>query len=272
MYPLRQRFIECMQARHLAVRTQQAYVRWMVELTRFYHRSPDELSDQELKAFLWSLSLQRHLSTSTCLQAFHALSFFYHEVLAHPFSEQLLPAMKRQQKIPDLLSPRDVAAILRACHQPKYFTVFTVCYGCGTRIGETLQLKVTDIDSELGLIHIRQGKGAKDRLVPLPKRVLAQLRDYWLRARPPTFLFSGHQSDQSLSISSVSKVYQRSKVAAGIVKQGGACFTTCLCDTPVSCGDAHYTVTTYSRSSASEHHLALYPLVTGLSGRPRRGL
>ena len=102
MTPLRQQLLDCMQVRHFSIRTQQAYVRWVYDLAKHTHRSPDTLQDSELKKYLWSLTLDRHLSSSTCAQAFHALNFFYGQVLGRTFSEQLLPPMKRQQKIPEL--------------------------------------------------------------------------------------------------------------------------------------------------------------------------
>ncbi len=221
MFPLRQCMLDNMQVRHYSPQTQVSYVHWVYELSKHYRRAPDTLSDEELKAFLWHLSLERHLSTSSCLQAFHALRFFYREVLKREFRERLLPVMRKQQKIPDLLSPGDVALILRACRKPKYLTFLIVCYGCGTRIGETLNLKLGDIDGELRTIHIRQGKGSKDRLVPLSETVLLQLRRYWQSCRPSGFLFCGQRQNEPLHSSSIRKVYQQCKVVAGVVKQGG---------------------------------------------------
>jgi len=93
-----------MQVRHFSQKTQIAYLRWVNALVKETHQLPDALTDRQLKDYLWSLSLERKLSTSSCLQAFHALNFFYREVLNRTFTERLLPPMKRQQKIPDLLS------------------------------------------------------------------------------------------------------------------------------------------------------------------------
>ena len=88
MTPLRQKLLDCMQVRHFSKQTQISYVRWVRDLVKHTHRSPDELQDSELKDFLWSLSLERHLSSSTCAQAFHALNFFYGQVLGRTFTEQ----------------------------------------------------------------------------------------------------------------------------------------------------------------------------------------
>lgn len=221
MTPLRQQLLDCMQVRHFSMRTQETYVRWVYDLARQTHRSPETLPDSELKKYLWSLSLERHLSSSSCAQAFHALNFFYGQVLGRTFTEQLLPPMKRQQKIPELLSPQEVTRILAACNNMKYRTLLSVCYGSGLRISEVTHLKVRDIDSAQAVIHVHLAKGGKDRRIPLSVTLLQVLRVYWHRFRPFNYLFSRHYGDSALNISSPQKVYYKAKAEAGILKQGG---------------------------------------------------
>jgi integrase/recombinase XerD len=221
MTPLRQQLLDCMQVRHFSIRTQQAYVRWVYDLAKHTHRSPDTLQDHELKKYLWSLTLERNLSSSTCAQAFHALNFFYGQVLGRTFSEQLLPPMKRQQKIPELLSPQEVKRILSACNNIKYRTLLTLCYGCGLRISEVTNLKVKDIDGEQEVIHVHLAKGSKDRRIALSETLLHVLRVYWQRFRPISYLFCRNYDDRALNISSPQKVYYKAKADAGILKQGG---------------------------------------------------
>jgi integrase len=168
-----------MQVRHFSIRTQQAYARWVYDLAKHTHRSPDTLQDSELKKYLWSLTLDRHLSSSTCAQAFHALNFFYGQVLGRTFNEKLLPPMKRQQKIPELLSVPEVKRLINTCHHPKYKMMITLCYGCGLRLNEVCTLKVKDIDGEQTTIHLHQAKGARDRRIPLSESLLHKLRLYW---------------------------------------------------------------------------------------------
>ncbi len=117
MTPLIQQLLDCMQVRHFSLKTQCAYVRWVYDLAKQTHRSPDKLQDSELKKYLWSLTLERNLSSSSCDQAFHVLNFFYGQVLGRTFSEQLIPQMKRQQKIPELLSAAEVGRIIQTCPQ-----------------------------------------------------------------------------------------------------------------------------------------------------------
>lgn len=221
MTPLRKKFLDSMQVRRFSPQTQRAYLYWLCELTRFTHCSPDRLADSDLKTFLWSLSLERNLSTSSCAQAFHAIKFFYHEVLDRSFGERLLPPMKRQQKIPELLSPLEVQQIFSACHKLKYLTIFELCYGCGLRVSEATSIAVQDIDGEQRVLHVHLGKGAKDRRVPLSDTLLKKLRRYWVEYRPRVSMFYGVDRANTLNVSSVQKVYKHSKHQASIGKNGG---------------------------------------------------
>lgn len=221
MASLKKQFIDCMQVRRFSNTTQNAYLRWVNELVRWAHQSPETLSDEQIKNFLWSLSLEKKLSTSTCSQAFHALNFFYKTVLSRTFKERLLPPMKRQQKIPDLLTYQQVRQILSACQRIKYLTIMSLCYGCGLRVSEACSIRVSDIDGAQHTLHVRMAKGAKDRIVALPDSVLQRLRQYWLTCRPVAFMFYGQHRERAINVSSVQKSYQRAKSDAGVVSKGG---------------------------------------------------
>ena len=221
MTPLRQQLLDCMQVRHFSIRTQQTYVRWVYDLAKHTHRSPDTLQDSELKKYLWSLTLERHLSSSTCAQAFHALNFFYGQVLGRTFTEQLLPPMKRQQKIPELLSLSEVKRIIDICHNPKYKMMIMLCCGCGLRLSEVCTLKVKNIAGEQKVIHIQQAKGAKDRCIPVSDSLLHELRLYWQGHHPIIYLFFKSGADQPVHQSSLQKAYYKAKQDAGVLKTGG---------------------------------------------------
>lgn len=128
---------------------------------------------------------------------------------------------KRPQRIAELLTRKEVAAILGACINRKHRMLLTVCYGCGLRVSELLNLKVGDIDGERRLLRIDQGKGAKDRMVEIPQTLLVQLRRYWQLFRPHDWLFPGRKSTIALGISSAQKCYTESKCQAGVDKEGG---------------------------------------------------
>ena len=221
MTPLRQQLLDCMQVRHFSIKTQQTYVRWVVDLAKQTHCSPDTLQDSDLKQYLWSLSLERHLSSSSCAQAFHALNFFYGNVLGRTFKEKLLPPMKRQQKIPELLSVSEVKRLLNSCRNSKYKMMITLCYGCGLRLSEVCRLKVKDIDGEQKVLHLHQAKGGKDRRIPVSDSLLHKLRVYWQHTHPVVYLFFKPRADKPLHQSSLQRAYYKAKRDAGILKQGG---------------------------------------------------
>ncbi len=221
MTPLRQQLLDCMQVRHFSNETKISYVRWIRDLIKHTHRSPETLQDGDLKHYLWSLSLERHLSSSSCAQAFHALNFFYGNVLGRTFKERLLPPMKRQQKIPELLNLLEVKHIINACTSLKYYTMLILCYACGLRVSELISLNTKDIDGEQKVIHIHLAKGSKDRRIPISDTLLDKLRVYWQNYHPMTYLFYRDNDDFPLSKSTPQKVFYKAKKSAGIIKQGG---------------------------------------------------
>ena len=128
---------------------------------------------------------------------------------------------KKAQRIPELLTKAEVAAIISACTNEKHRTLLMTCYGCGLRLSELVSLKVRHIDGERHLLRIDQGKGAKDRLVLLSDSVLQRLRRYWKQYRPVEWLFRGQQPTQPLGISSAQYVFKTAKHQVDIEKVGG---------------------------------------------------
>ncbi len=152
--------------------------------------------------------------------ALNAIVFLYKRVLERPFEADIhIP--KRPQLIPELLTRKEVAAILAACVNRKHRMLLTVCYGCGLRVSELLHLKVRDIDGERRLLRIDQGKGAKDRLVEIPQSLLLQLRVYWQQFRPFEWLFAGRELTTALGVTSAQKCFKAAKCKAGVDKVGG---------------------------------------------------
>ena len=123
----------------------------------------------------------------------------------HQAFEAKIHIPKRPQLIPELLTRKEVAAILAACLNHKHRMLLCVCYGCGLRVSELLHLKVRDIDGERRLLRIDQGKGAKDRLVEMPQTLLLQLRGYWQQFRPIAWLFPGRDPTTALGHSRQAK-------------------------------------------------------------------
>jgi integrase/recombinase XerD len=165
---------------------------------------------------------ERSLSPASCRVYLHGIRFLYLKVLHWAHFDVTLVLPKRPQRIPELLTRQDVARLLAAVLNPKHQALLSVTYGCGLRVSEAVALKVKDIDGERHLLRIEQGKGAKDRMVPLAPGLLQALRRYWQIRHPMLWLFpSDLLPDRHLHITTPQKVYHTAKTTSGIEKCGG---------------------------------------------------
>jgi len=186
--PLRQRFIDDLRLRNYAQRTVETYVGRVAAFARHFGRSPELLGPEEVRAFQLHLLSQR-ASWSSFNQAVCALRFLYGTTLGRPEQLPLIPYGKKPKTLPCVLSPEEVAQLLQAAEPGRDAVLLATTYACGLRLSEVLTLKAQDIDSSRMVVHVRQGKGAKDRLVPLAPQLLEDLRAYWRRYRPAGSLF-----------------------------------------------------------------------------------
>lgn len=221
MTPLRSQMIKAMQVRGFSARTHTSYLAAVTDLARYTHRSPAELEVSDLKTYFEYLATERQLSGASCRLFLNGIRFLYLQVLGWPGFDVEIAIPKKAQRIPELLTRKEVRRIFGECAHPKHRMMLVLGYGCGLRVSELVALRLSDIDSERCLLRIEQGKGAKDRLVPLSESLLQKLRDYWRSYRPSPWLFPGRTPDQPLSITSIQKVYTRAKARAGIEKVGG---------------------------------------------------
>ena len=189
MTALRQKMIEDMQLRGLAARTQETYVRVVRQLAEHYGQSPDQLSEEQLRQYFLYLKNDKQASRSSCTQVLSALKFLYEQTLRRkwPILDFVRPAP--EHKLPVILSVKEVRQVLGCLRQPHYRACLSTIYACGLRLQEGIQLQVRDIDSGRMMLHVRGGKGNKDRYVPLPEQSLNQLRVYWCSHRHPVWLF-----------------------------------------------------------------------------------
>jgi site-specific recombinase XerD len=172
---LRQRFIDDLRLRNKSPRTIETYVLRVVQFARHFGRSPEVLGPEELRAYQQHL-IARQVSWSTFNQSVCALRFLYNITLGRPHVIVHLPFAKRPRKLPVVLSPEEVTRLLEAALPGRDRTLLEVAYGCGLRLKELLGLQVADIDSARMVLHIRHGKGQKERLVPLSPRLLGAHR------------------------------------------------------------------------------------------------
>jgi site-specific recombinase XerD len=221
MTELRRRMDEDMIVRGMAVRTRETYLAAVTGLARFYHRSPDQVSDEEVQAYLLHLIRDRHRSWNTCHIVVHGLRFLYHTTLKRDRTTFSIPSMRQPGKLPAILSRDEVERLIAHASNLKHRTMLLTTYAAGLRLSETLHLRVTDIDSARLTIRVEQGKGGQDRYTVLSGRLLTALRDYWKRARPSTWLFPSSETGRPLDPSALQRAYQTAKERAGITKPGG---------------------------------------------------
>lgn len=217
MTPLRQRFIDDLRLRNYAARTIETYVGRIVAFAKHFGRSPDLLGPEEVRTFQLHL-LERRVSWSSFNQAVCALRFLYGTTLGRPEQLPLIPYGKRPKTLPSVLAPQEVLRLIDAAETPRDRLFLQVAYGCGLRLSELLHLQVADIDSARMVIHVRQGKGAKDRLVPLSQRLLEELRVYWRQYRPSTWLFPGDKPGQPITGSNMQRRFGRLVKRVGLSK------------------------------------------------------
>lgn len=216
MTPLRQRFIDDLRLRNYAPRTIEAYVAGVLRLARFLGRAPDQATGEDLRAFQLAL-VDRGCSWSSFNQTVCALRFFFRVTLGRHEDVPMIPFARLPQKLPSVLSPDEVLRLLEAAQPGRDRVLLQTAYALGLRIGELLHLQVTDIDSSRMVVHVRQGKGGKDRLVPLSARLLGELRAYWLVDRPRPWLFPGAK-DQPLGASGAQRRLHEALIESGLTK------------------------------------------------------
>ena len=166
-----------------------AYSRAIRRIAAYFDCCPDNLTTDDLKRYFASL-IDSH-SWSTVKLDRNGLQFFYRYVLNHSWEWLNIVKPPQVKRLPDILTPAEVAIVISLTRQLRYQVCFLTLYSMGLRLGEAVSLRVGDIDSQMMQVHIRDAKGGKDRLIPLPKRTLIALRYYWKTHRHPRYLFPG---------------------------------------------------------------------------------
>jgi len=192
---LRTMMLEELERRNYAESTKRVYVQTIEDLARYFKRPPDQLEPAHIRQYQAYLFRDRKLSPNTVNQRTGALRFFFITVLRKSWSIADTPYPKRNFQLPKVLSQQQVAKLIESATTPFYRIILMALYATGLRRAELAQLKVSDIDSERMVIHVKSGKGNKDREVMLSPKLLAELRLYWrsLRRKPKTWLFPGNR-------------------------------------------------------------------------------
>jgi site-specific recombinase XerD len=196
-------------------RTIESYIYSVQTLAKHFHRSPDLLTNEEIRQFFVHLIADRKLSASSITIYLCGIKFFFETTLKKKFAILDIVRPQRSKRLPVVLSQKEVRTVLKRVKHPIYRMALTIIYACGLRISEGIRLETGDIDGKRHLLRVRNGKGGKDRYVPLHERPLALLREHYRQTRTGTpYIFplkSGHITADSLQ-KAFKKALRESKV------------------------------------------------------------
>ena len=218
--PLRRRMIEDMTMRKLSPKTQTAYIRAVVNLTRFLGRSPDTAEVEDLRRYQLHL-VEQGVSSITLNVTITGLKFFFGVTLDRLEVMKKMRPVYEPRTLPEILSIDEVTRLLKSAGSLKYQAALGVAYGAGLRASEVVHLKVPDIDRERKVLRVEQGKGKRDRYALLSPTLLALLRAWWREGRvlPGGWLFPGQNPVNPLSTRQLNRAFHIARAAAGIDKR-----------------------------------------------------
>jgi site-specific recombinase XerD len=223
MTALRKRMLEELQRRNYSPTTIRAYLHAVETFARHFGKSPDKLDQEHLRQYQLHLLHDRKFTVGTIVSTIAALRFFFVRVLRRPYREIDLVYPKRPERLPTVLSQEEVGQLIASASNLLDYAMLTTLYATGVRRTELIRLKTEDIDSQRMIVHIRQGKGNRDRDVPLTPKLLETLREYWRWMKPKTYLFPGMadnwRADKPLTPKCVWTAVRDAAKRAGIKKR-----------------------------------------------------
>jgi integrase/recombinase XerD len=218
MSALRQRMIEDMRLHGYSAKTQTAYIGAVRGLAKYYHRSPEDMTQEEVRAYFLWLVQEKGVARSTLTIHLSGIKFLFEKTLKQEWMIFNLVRPQKRKKLPVILSTDEIKHLLSLVRTPKARVALTVIYACGLRLSEGINLKVQDIDSKRMMISIRNGKGGKDRYIPLPNRLREILHAYWIIQKPASYLFPGGDRNTPLAASTLQKTFRAVVRQSGISK------------------------------------------------------
>ena len=223
MTQLRKKMLEEIQRRNYSHRTAKTYVRIVRDFAEYFHQPPDKLGPEQIRQYQAHLFQAKKLAPATVSQYVSALRFLFVKTLRRHFLAEYIPFPKSPKRLPTVLSPEEVTRLIDSAHNLYHRTLLMTLYSTAARRAELCQLKVQDIDSQRMMIRINQGKGGRDREVPLSPKLLETLRVYFRWMRPTTFLFPGTvkgvRADVPISPNIVWLACRQAAQRAGITKR-----------------------------------------------------
>ena len=219
MTPLRLRMTEDLEVRNLSPNTQRSYLEQVSRFARHFSKSPELLGPEDIRAYQVYLTKEKQLAPGSIVIAVAALRFLYKVTLHREWNiEEVIPAPKKPQTLPIVLSPEEVLQFLDCIEHIKHRTILTTCYAAGLRISEAVSLEPSHIDSKRMVIRVEQGKGQKDRYVMLSPKLLETLRHWWRTERPIHWLFPGDIPGKHITRYAVEQACQKAHHLCGIAK------------------------------------------------------
>ena len=218
MTKLRQKMIRAMELKNLSANTQRTYLTAVTGIAKHYQKSPEKLSKEMIEDYLLYLKNDKGKCPNSCASALSGLRFFYNHVAEHKISIDYSLARK-VRNLPTVLPKEDIWSIINATDNLKHRLIIMTTYSAGLRACEVTALKPKHIESKKMLIKVQKGKGGKSRYTLLAKRLLPELRDYYKKFRPQTYLFPSsykHKKHQPLSYESIRNLYEKARKKAGV--------------------------------------------------------
>ena len=222
MTQLRKMMLEELQRRNYSQTTVTSYVKIVAAFAKHFDRPPDQMGPEQIRAYQVYLINERKLNARTVGHHTAALRFFYCKTLKRAYPIEEVPYPKAPRRLPTILTQEEAVRLIDAASNLFHRAMLMTVYSTGMRRAEMCQLKVEDIDSNRMLIHIRQGKGRRDRDVPLSPKLLETLRQYWLWMKPKTYLFpgtvNGSRADKPITPKMLWEACREAAQRAGITK------------------------------------------------------
>ncbi len=223
MTQLRKLMLEELQRRNYSKTTTRTYLSVVRDFTKHFYKPPDQLGLEEIRQYQVHLLEERKFEPKTVCLYTSALRFFFVKVLKRPYPLEEFPYPKSTRRLPIILSPEEAVALINSASNLMHRAMLMLLYSTGIRRAELCQLKVADIDSKRMMVHIRQGKGNKDRDVPLSPALLDTLREYYRWMRPQTYLFpgtvKGTRADKPITSKILWEACREAAQRAGITKR-----------------------------------------------------
>jgi integrase/recombinase XerD len=220
---IRKMVLDELQRRNYAQSTVRSYIKAIEDFTRYFGKSPERLGSEHIRRYQVHLFRDRKLAAGSVEGRAAALRFLYVKTLHRPYLPDEIPFPKRARRLPTVLSPEEVALLIDSAKNLMHRAILMTLYATGLRRAELCRLKVADIDSERMVIHVREGKGGRDRDVLLSDKLLKILREYWRWIKPKVWLFPGMvnnwRADVPIDTKVVWEAVRAAKERAGITKR-----------------------------------------------------